>query len=198
MDDIVIAAMAKWPHVPEVFGWLRLDGRGMWWLKHQRLNHVGMLDFIQRNYSQDAQGRPFFQNGPQRVFVDFDRAPYVARHTPQGVVLHHGEAVDSVTAAYLTPDGELWLSLSASRLAAVDDRDLAALAEGIHDTEGHAPSEADWAAWQIQQHALWLSVALTTTATPVRCPLLPIASMATLWAQHGIAPPPYGAPTTPA
>ena len=129
MDDIVIAAMAKWPHVPEVFGWLRLDGRGMWWLKHQRLNHVGMLDFIQRNYSQDAQGRPFFQNGPQRVFVDFDRAPYVARHTPQGVVLHPGEAVDSVTAAYLTPDGELWLSLSASRLAAVDDRDLAALAE---------------------------------------------------------------------
>lgn len=141
-------------------------------------------------------GTAFFQNGPQRVFVDFDRAPYVARHTPQGVVLHPGEAVDSVTAAYLTPDGELWLSLSASRLAAVDDRDLAALAEGIHDTEGHAPSEADWAAWQIQQHALWLDVPLTT-ATPMHCPLLPIASMAVLWAQHGIASPPYSAPTAP-
>ena len=84
MDDIVIAAMAKWPHVPEVFGWLRLDGRGMWWLKNQRLNHVGMLDFIQRNYSQDAQGRPFFQNGPQRVYLELAATPWIWRLTPDG------------------------------------------------------------------------------------------------------------------
>ena len=28
MDEIVIRAMQKWPNVPNVFGWLKLDRRG--------------------------------------------------------------------------------------------------------------------------------------------------------------------------
>ena len=39
MDDIVKAAIAKWPNVPAVFGWLSLNGRGNWrcWLRgHHR------------------------------------------------------------------------------------------------------------------------------------------------------------------
>ena len=28
MDDLVRAAMAKWPHVPDCRGWLALDARG--------------------------------------------------------------------------------------------------------------------------------------------------------------------------
>ena len=33
MDEIVARAMQKWPNVPDVYGWLRLDRRGTWWLK---------------------------------------------------------------------------------------------------------------------------------------------------------------------
>ena len=33
MDDIVKQAMAKWPEVPNVYGWLALDRRGQWRLK---------------------------------------------------------------------------------------------------------------------------------------------------------------------
>jgi len=28
VDDIVLQAMTKWPDVPNVYGWLRLDRRG--------------------------------------------------------------------------------------------------------------------------------------------------------------------------
>src|SRR3990170_3644456 len=33
IDDIVIRAMAKWPNVPVVYGWLALDRRGQWSIK---------------------------------------------------------------------------------------------------------------------------------------------------------------------
>ena len=33
MDDIVKQAMAKWPNVPHVYGWLALDRRGVWRIK---------------------------------------------------------------------------------------------------------------------------------------------------------------------
>ena len=33
MDETVIRAMAKWPDVPAVWGWLSLDRRGVWKLK---------------------------------------------------------------------------------------------------------------------------------------------------------------------
>ena len=30
MDDIVKAALKKWPNVPHCYGWLALDARGDW------------------------------------------------------------------------------------------------------------------------------------------------------------------------
>ncbi|MGB3277244.1 MAG: DUF2946 family protein, partial [Castellaniella sp.] len=30
MDDQVLAAMARWPNVPAVHGWLSLTARGQW------------------------------------------------------------------------------------------------------------------------------------------------------------------------
>jgi len=30
MDEIVKAAIAKWPNVPHCYGWLALDARGQW------------------------------------------------------------------------------------------------------------------------------------------------------------------------
>jgi hypothetical protein len=82
MDDIVIRAMAKWPKVPVVYGWLSLDRRGRWSIKSgsperpdaashgfEPVTNQKLVEFIGRNYTHDAQGRWYFQNGPQRVYV---------------------------------------------------------------------------------------------------------------------------------
>lgn len=111
MDDIVKAAMAKWPNVPACYGWLGLDARGNWHMrddaaqalggfasgvpgaKGSLLQHRGLIDFIQRNYGVDERGCYYFQNGPQRVFVDIEAAPWVLRISDEGVVsTHAGDA----------------------------------------------------------------------------------------------------------
>lgn len=96
MDDLVKQAMAKWPNVPDCYGWLALDMRGNWYLrddaaqaagsKGDRLEHAKLIDFIQRNYACDTQGQWFFQNGPQRVFVQLQAAPFVWRINPANSV----------------------------------------------------------------------------------------------------------------
>jgi len=84
MDEMVKKAMQKWPDVPDVFGWLRLDRRGNWLLRVQpdrfeRIGNAALVEFIGRNYECDAGGRWYFQNGPQRVFVGLDYTPHVYR-----------------------------------------------------------------------------------------------------------------------
>jgi Protein of unknown function (DUF2946) len=97
MDDIVAQAMAKWPNVPHCFGWLGLDNRGHWHMrdvasqaagafaggqpgaKGSLLQHEKLIAFIHRNYACDAQGQWYFQNGPQRVYVELETTPWVWR-----------------------------------------------------------------------------------------------------------------------
>ena len=97
MDDIVRQAMAKWPYVPDCYGWLGLDARGQWYMRDDRtqalgsfasgqpgargsvLRHDKLIDFIQRNYETDARGCWYFQNGPQRVYVELEATPWVWR-----------------------------------------------------------------------------------------------------------------------
>ena len=108
MDDIVKQAMAKWPNVPACSGWLGLDARGQWWLRDDQaqacgafnsgqpgakgnaLRHEKLADFIARNYLAEADGRWYFQNGPQRVYVELESAPWIwrLRSTEQGLQLH--------------------------------------------------------------------------------------------------------------
>ncbi|MGI4856366.1 MAG: DUF2946 family protein [Janthinobacterium lividum] len=89
MDQIVIDALAKWPNVPACTGWLLLDRRGQWRMRDDAcqaageigdvIRHAALKRFIERNYEADAGGRWFFQNGPQRVFVDLAYTPHVVR-----------------------------------------------------------------------------------------------------------------------
>ena len=79
MDDIVKQAVAKWPHVPDCYGWLGLDARGRWYLRDDAvqaagpfpqsrgslLQHEKLIEFIHRKYEHDPHGQWFFQNGPQ-------------------------------------------------------------------------------------------------------------------------------------
>lgn len=135
MDEIVKQAMAKWPQVPHCYGWLALDARGAWRMRDERsqaLNlpgdkivHTALVGFINRNYLHDDQGRWYFQNGPQRVYVNLEATPYIAHTDPvQGYVLHTGEAMSTIKAAWMTESGQLVLQ-SGEKIALVDDRDMA-------------------------------------------------------------------------
>ena len=133
MDEIVLRAQAKWPDVPDVYGWLALDRRGQWLLRNsitQRFEPIGnaaLREFIARNYSCDARGRWFFQNGPQRVFVRLAYAPLVARTREASFVDHCGRAFES-DGALLDEEGSVLLQ-SGDHVALLDDRDLADYAD---------------------------------------------------------------------
>ena len=93
MDDIVKQALKKWPNVPHCYGWLALDARGDWYMRDDRVQAAGpfpkvkgsrilhekLREFIERNYLIDEAGCWFFQNGPQRVYVELEAAPWVWR-----------------------------------------------------------------------------------------------------------------------
>lgn len=93
MDEIVKAALKKWPNVPHCHGWLALDARGDWYMrddrtqaagpfpqvKGSRILHEKLREFIERNYASDERGCWYFQNGPQRVYVELEAAPWIWR-----------------------------------------------------------------------------------------------------------------------
>lgn len=128
MDDLVRQAMAKWPHVPDCYGWLGLDARGQWYMRDDRaqaagafdsglpgakgsvLRHDKLIEFIHRNYDGDAQGRWYFQNGPQRVYVELEATPYIWRIEPDGEVHAHTGRVARVQQALVDEAGHLYLN----------------------------------------------------------------------------------------
>jgi hypothetical protein len=135
MDEIVRQAMAKWPNVPHCRGWLALDARGAFRMRDEAaqaanaagdvIRHPALLSFIYRNYSHDEHGAWYFQNGPQRVYVELAATPYIARTAPMGgFVTHDGEPLPPVDAAWITDEGRLVLE-AGGKIAMVDDRDLA-------------------------------------------------------------------------
>jgi len=147
MDSDVLRALQKWPSVPAVFGWLRLDRRGNWRLVDRGrpdfdetrdasgspIGNRRIVDFIARNYASDEQGRWFWQNGPQRVYVDIDAAPLVLRaiigegsNEALHFVTHTGAPVTTIDAGWIGPDEQLLLRTDLGG-AIVHDLDLAAL-----------------------------------------------------------------------
>jgi len=133
MDDIVRQAIAKWPNVPNCYGWLGLDARGNWYMRDDRaqaagpfaatatgavapgkgslLRHEKLIDFIARNYESDAGGQWFFQNGPQRVYVELQATPLIWRVDPApafAVTAHTGQPA-SVQRCLVDEEGRLYL-----------------------------------------------------------------------------------------
>jgi hypothetical protein len=41
MDEIVFAALKKWPNLPACRGWLGLDARGDWFMRDDRIQAQG-------------------------------------------------------------------------------------------------------------------------------------------------------------
>lgn len=157
MDDDVIAAMARWPNVPAVCGWLSLDRRGRWRLHPlgdadqgglgESISNPQILAFMDRNYVRDVTGRWYFQNGPQRVFVRIDVAPLALRATGQAAQLttHTGQDVTQVAQWYADEAGRLYAQTEHGP-GVVDDRDMAALLAAFQLADGRNVLDAppDW------------------------------------------------------
>jgi len=164
MDQIVKAAMRKWPTVPHCYGWLALDARGDWYLRDEptqaaghfprpkgsRIEHEGLREFIERNYEADARGCWYFQNGPQRVYVELEAAPWVFRldEGPAGPsgrwrISLPGERQARYRAAWLDERGRLFLDCDLGfGLVHSLDTDVAALAIEAGDWQ---PREMEFA-----------------------------------------------------
>jgi hypothetical protein len=86
-------------------------------VKGSRIDHDKLKAFVERNYEADAAGRWFFQNGPQRVYVQLEAAPWVWRlqwpavaddaATPR-VTSHTGRAAVA-RSVWLDDEGRLYL-----------------------------------------------------------------------------------------
>ena len=166
MDDIVQQAMVKWPNVPDCYGWLGLDGRGQWCLrddvaqaagpfasalpgaKGSVLLHEKLLGFISRNYAADAAGRWYFQNGPQRVYVELQHTPWIWRVDASGAVVSHTGASTEVRASYMDEAGLLYLET--------------ALGLGLVHT-----ADMERAAAQVE-HGLWVPEEVQASSLPER------------------------------
>ncbi|RCW74665.1 DUF2946 family protein [Pseudorhodoferax soli] len=147
MDDIVRQAIAKWPNVPDCYGWLGLDARGGWYLRDAQaqaagafaqggaakgdlLRHDKLLAFIGRNYACDARGCWFFQNGPQRVFVELEAAPWVWRVAPDFSLSAHTGTAARLERALMDDQGRVF-ALTDLGLGLVHSLDVVLVASAV-------------------------------------------------------------------
>ena len=160
MDEQVIAAMARWPNVPAVYGWLSLSEAGQWRLHPQgdalqqpdspgeAITSPQILAFMGRNYAANAQGHWYFQNGPQRVYLRLDSAPYIAHtttDTASGRLLlrtHTGLDILEVQALHLDETGRCYAATGRGP-ALIAGRDLPALFDALHAVPGPGKLEND-------------------------------------------------------
>jgi len=166
MDDLVKQAMAKWPSVPHCYGWLGLDTRGNWYMRDERaqatgpfcgggaqargslLKHEKLIEFIARNYEPDAQGRWYFQNGPQRVYVELELTPWVWRVAQDFTVRAHTGAVATPRLCLLDELGRVYLDTDLG-IGLIHTMDVAIAAEAV-------------------LQGLWLPLDVASAAMPAR------------------------------
>ena len=157
MDDIVKQALLKWPNVPAAKGWLGLDARGQWWLrdevtqaagcfvqsKGKLVEHEKLLAFIARNYEVDGHGQWFFQNGPQRVYVELENTPMVWRVDAQwSVVAHTGLQQPEPSSCWVDELGHVYL-LCGGALGVVHTQDVVYVADAVEQGRWQ-PQELQW------------------------------------------------------
>lgn len=168
MDDIVRQAIAKWPNVPHCYGWLGLDARGNWYMRDDQaqaagpfaggaaagkgslLKHDKLIDFIARNYEGDPAGQWFFQNGPQRVYVELEATPLVWRigSAPDFSVTAHTGRPARVQRCILDEHGRLYLETDIG-FGLVHTQDMVQASEAI-------------------EQGLWVPVDIATRDLPSR------------------------------
>ena len=136
MDETVLRSMAKWPDVPDVYGWLSLDRRGNFLIRNEKIGNRALREFISRNYQADARGCWYFQNGPQRVFVALAYTPLVV-HFEGEALFDHCSRPFLPEQAFLDEEGSV-LMAGKPGAGLLDDRDLAAYADRAQGLPGIA------------------------------------------------------------
>lgn len=154
MDELVLAAMRKWPNVPACYGWLGLDARGHWYMrdaavqacgafdsgspqaKGTKLAHAKLVEFIGRNYQTelagDRAGAWFFQNGPQRVYVELESTPLILRvgtKDPTRLTTHCGTET-TLQSCYTDEFGHVY-ALTEVGLGRIHTQDMHQVADAI-------------------------------------------------------------------
>jgi len=176
MDEIVKAALKKWPHVPHCHDWLGLDARGNWSMrddrtqaagpfpqvKGSRILHEKLREFIERNYACDEAGCWYFQNGPQRVYVELEATPWVWRLQPEAgtapAIRSHTGQPAQYRSAWVDEDGRLFLDTDLG-LGLVHSLDVETAADAIESGAWHVQSTGF--AELIRRHGIVLSPART-------------------------------------
>ncbi|HEY1996374.1 DUF2946 family protein [Paraburkholderia sp.] len=160
MDDIVRQALAKWPNVPHCTGWLLLDRRGNWRMRDDEaqargaagepIRHAALLAFINRNYEADASGQWYFQNGPQRVYVELGYTPWVVRLAAGADAVltltdQAGNPFEPASALIDDAGGVLFADTSAPpRVAVLHDHDLELFSEHADLAEDGRSGRFHW------------------------------------------------------
>lgn len=148
MDDIVKQALAKWPNVPACYGWLGLDARGNWYMRDDRvqaqgpfaggtmqskgsqLKHEKLIEFIQRNYEPDELGQWFFQNGPQRVYVELEATPLIWRVQDDFSIQDHTGRAARLQRCLLDEQGRVYLEADTG-FGLVHSMDMSHVADAV-------------------------------------------------------------------
>ncbi|NML33553.1 DUF2946 family protein [Paraburkholderia antibiotica] len=162
MDEIVKQSLVKWPNVPSCTGWLLLDRRGNWRMRDEAaqasgaagvaIRHEALLGFINRNYEVDERGQWFFQNGPQRVYVELGYTPWVVRlsvDVDSALALHdQGGGGFEPAAVFVDEDGGILFADRAqpARIAVLHDHDLEIFSDHatLADHDGSLSGEFHW------------------------------------------------------
>jgi hypothetical protein len=178
VDEAVLAALAKWPNVPAVFGWLKLTARGEWLLQNERIANRAIVEFIGRNYAADPQGRWYFQNGPQKVFVELEVTPWVYRlANGAGLVTHTGALPKTLSDAALLDDGRFVLVTDLGA-GVLDDRDAALFLRAVTDFAGMPLNERGLERWfEGKDEAFVAAASLSLLSPPRRIHRLRIAEL---------------------
>jgi len=153
MDQSVLDAQIRWPDVPAAYGWLSLTARGEWRLHPlgdaqlgglgEGISNIQILSFFGRNYAAEPNGEWFFQNGPQRVYVRLDAAPFILRLDPTSgsLVSHNDQIIEHVTQWLMDDDGQLYAQTNLGP-ARIDDRDLGLVANSLMTASAQSLLEA--------------------------------------------------------
>ena len=161
MDESVKQALAKWPNVPHCYGWLALDARGAFRMRDEAaqiahlpgdvIRHESLLAFIYRNYACDSRGAWYFQNGPQRVYVELESTPFIVRTDPAcDFVFHDKTPINEIDHVYMTNEGNVILR-SGHKIAMVDNHDLAHCLSMLY-LDGQSVGDDDLLKWLRNPH----------------------------------------------
>jgi hypothetical protein len=152
VDDLVEKALARWPNVPAISGWLKLNMQGDWLLtgpvsEGLTISHPRILNFMARNYGCEPDGRYYFQNGPQKAYVHLAYTPWVYRIHPLEcgdlMLSTHTGLIDWPQAMFQDEQGRVLIQ-GEHGIGLLHSNDMDLLAIGLLEAEGALVHRASW------------------------------------------------------